>query len=89
MCISCSNFISDLKLFDIHGTSFLHAPYKLLPPSQNIVGARRFFSLFVSFIFIAHFFVGLREFLCGFAGVLRESRKFFQTLFLYIHLFVY
>ena len=68
------------------------APYKLLPVINNILGARRFFLLcffvcfFVSFFhFHRTLFVGLREFCVG----LREPRKFFQTLFLYIHLFVY
>ena len=64
-------------------------PYKFLPPSNNILGARRF-SLFVSlFHFHRTLFRGLAGVLRGLAGGLCESRKFFQTLFLYIHLFVY
>ena len=35
--------IVDLKSFDIHRTSFPHAPYKLLPPNKNILGACHFF----------------------------------------------
>ena len=67
------------------GTSFPHAPYKLLPPSKNILGARRFFSLFVclfvSFIFIAHFFVGLREFCVGLREFCVNPGSFFKLSF--------
>ena len=31
--------IVDLKSFDIHYTSFLHAPYKLLPSNKSILCA--------------------------------------------------
>ena len=51
--------IVDQKSFDIHDTSFPHAPYKLLPSIKNILGAHA--SFFSCFIFIAHFFVGLQE----------------------------
>ena len=86
-----------LKSFDIHDTTFPHVPYKLLPTTKNILGARRFFSLFLCFFHfhrtlfrgLAGVLRGLAGVLRGLAGVLRESRKFFQTLFLYIHLFVY
>ena len=47
-------------MFDIHYMSFPHTPYELLPPQQNVLGARHFF-LVSSFIFIAHFLAGLRE----------------------------
>ena len=50
-------------------TSFPHESYKFLPAHKNILGARRFFFLLLCFIFIAHFFVGLRE-----------PRKFFFKL---------
>ena len=52
--------IIDLKLVDIHGMSFSQIPYKC-PPSINNIFTRMLFFLFLSFIFIAHFFVGLRE----------------------------
>ena len=44
-------------LFDIHSTSFLHAPYKLFPSIKNILGARSFFF----FHFHRTLFVGLRK----------------------------
>ena len=65
--------IIDLKLVDIHGTSFLCVSYKVPPSINNISTCASFFSLFLCFIFIAHFFVGLRE----------PRKYFFQTLFMH------
>ncbi len=65
-------FIIDLKLVEIVLPGYLCVPYKGLPSINNIFMCTLFF--FVSFIFIAHFFVGLRK-----------PWKFFQTLFLCIH----
>ena len=53
--------IVDLKSFDIHYMSFLHAPYKLLPPNN--------FSLFL-LSFSSHTFLWA----CGSS---REPRKYF------------
>ena len=61
--------VLELKLFDIHYTSFPHAPYKLLPPNKNILGAHRFFSLFL-LSFSSH------TFSCA-CGSLCEPRKYF------------
>ena len=41
--------IVELKSFDIHYMSFPHESYKLLPDHKNILGARQFFFLFLSF----------------------------------------
>ena len=62
-------------------TSFPHAPYKLFLPSKNILGAHHFFPNSSTFNFIAH-----RELVNG--SFFQTLWKFFQTLFLCIHLFV-
>ena len=71
-----------LNYAGIIGLGLPHAPYKLLSPSKNILGARRFFSLFVTFFhFHRTLFRGLAGVLRGLAGALRESRKFFKLSF--------
>ena len=74
--------IIDLKLVNIHGTSFSQIPYECPPSINNIFMCASFFPcLFASFIFIGHFFRGL-------AGACVNPKVFFQTLFLCIHLLV-
>ncbi len=61
--------------------SFPHAPYKFLPSIKNILGALLFFlSFFVSFIFIAHFFVDLREFCVNHGSFFKISFCTFNCL---------
>ena len=61
--------IIGLKSFDIHDTSFPHAPYKLLPSIKNVLGTR---CLFLStFIFIALF--------CGLAGACMNLESIFSN----------
>ena len=82
--------IIDLRFFPIDHTAFPQAPYKLTPSINNIFTCASFFSLFLilslflSFIFIVHFFVGL----WGLGGACVNPGSFFQILFLCIHLFV-
>ena len=66
--------IIDLKLFDIHDTSFPRAPYKLLPFIKNILGAHGFFLCFYFF----HFY---RTLTCGLAGAYVNPRFFSNSLF--------
>ena len=73
--------INNLKFVEIGSASLQIWPYKILPSTKIFLRGRRFFFLLSFF----HFHRTLFSWACG---SLRESRKFFQTLFLYIHLFV-
>ena len=63
-----SDYRYDLKSFDIHYTSFPHAPYTLLPPNKDSLDACNF-----CLCFYFHFHRIL------FCGSLREPRKYFSN----------
>ena len=64
----------DLKLFDIHDTSFPYAPYKLLPSIKNILGT-------VIFFFLSTFFYFHRT-LVGLCDPRHESRNLYFNTYL-------
>ena len=77
--------INNLKFIEIGSAILLISqPYKVLPFTTKIFKRQLFFFLsfyLSSFSFIVHFFRGL-------AGACMNPGSFFQTFFLYIHLFV-